>query len=159
MPFSMLACAKVTLAMRCTAFGDWANRSRRQFIITFFRRMRHLESLSCVVVRLPTCSREAALTLRSNSPFFSICQLKAKPSGTPRIGSGSRTVTTVPSSLRRSVISDEQRWQSQKYSIRLDLDEQSVGSSSRAKKSSVSQITKRSRTRRVRTRDKHRYYS
>jgi len=90
-------------------------------------------SFNRVLIRPLTCSGKGELTLRSNNPVFRSAQLRATPSGTPRIGSGSRTVTTVPSSLRRRVISDEQRWQSQKYSTRLDLDDQSVGSLSRRK--------------------------
>ena len=72
--------------------------------------------------------------LRSNNPVFRSAQVRATPSGTPRIGSGSRTVTTVPSSLRRRVIADEQLWQSQKYSTRLIWDNQPVGLVSRRKR-------------------------
>src|ERR1700733_5430620 len=70
---------------------------------------------------------QRSITVRSNRPFFRSTEVRAKPSGTPRNGSGIRTVTTVPSSLKRNVIVDEQPGQSQKYSTRLDF-EPSVGS-------------------------------
>ena len=71
--------------------------------------------------------------LRSNSPLFRSIEIRATPSGTPRIGSGIGTATTVSPSPRRSVIVDEQRSQSQKYSARLDVDALSAGSPSRRK--------------------------
>ena len=103
-------------------------------------------SFNRVLIRPPTCSGEGELTLRSNNPVFRSAQLRATPSGTPRIGSGSRTVTTVPSSFRRRVISDEQRWQSQRVldSVGLGRPERRV--TFEAKESSVFQITKRSNT-------------
>ena len=90
-------------------------------------------SFNRVLTVPPRCADRGKLTLQSNSPFSRCAEVGATPSGTARIGSGSKTVTTVPSSLRRRVIVDEQRWQSQKYSTRLDLDERSAGSLSRRK--------------------------
>ena len=78
--------------------------------------------------RPPRCSDRGGLTIQSNSPFSRCAEVRATSSGTPRIASGSRTVPTVPSSLTRRVITDEQRWQSQKYSTRLDFDERSARS-------------------------------
>jgi hypothetical protein len=89
-------------------------------------------SFNRVLVRPPRCSDKGDLTLRSHNPFFRSSEVRATPSGTPRIASGSRTVTTVPSSVRRRVIVDAQRWQSQKYST-LDSDERNAGSLSRRK--------------------------
>ena len=68
------------------------------------------------------CSAEGELMLRSNNPLFRFTEIKATPSGTLQIGSGIGTATTVSSSPRRSVITDEQCSQSQKYSPRLEVD-------------------------------------
>jgi hypothetical protein len=59
--------------------------------------------------------------IRSNNPLFRSTEISATPSGTPRIGSGIGTATTVSPSPRRSVIVDEQRSQSQKYSALRSL--------------------------------------
>jgi hypothetical protein len=90
-------------------------------------------SFNRLLVRPPRCSGKGKLMLRNNNPFFRSTTVRAALSGTPRIGSGSRTVATVPSSLRRRVIADEQRWQSQKYSTRVDSDERIAESLSRRK--------------------------
>ena len=90
-------------------------------------------SFNRVLLRPPSRSDKGKLTLRSNNPFFRSTAVRPTPSGTSRIGSGRRTVTGVPSSLRRRVITGEQRWQSQKYSTRLDSDERSAGSLSSRK--------------------------
>ena len=57
-------------------------------------------SLNCDRARPPSCSGRGKLTLRSNNPFFRSTAVRATPSGTPRMGFGSRTVPTAPSSLR-----------------------------------------------------------
>jgi hypothetical protein len=89
-------------------------------------------SFNRLLVR-PTRSDKGKLTLRSNSPFSRSTEIRASPSGTPRMGFGSKTVSTVPSSPRCMVIADEQQGQSQKYSTRLDLDKPSAGSLSKRK--------------------------
>ena len=92
-----------------------------------------LPSLNRVLAGPPRCAGRGKLTLRSNSPFTRCAEVEAAPSGRARVGSGSTTGITLPSSCRRRVIVDEQRWQSQKYSTRFDWDEPSAGSLSRRK--------------------------
>src|ERR1039457_3909462 len=87
-----------------------------------------------VLVRTPIGSCAGVLTLRSNNPFFRCGEARATPSRTPRIGFASRTVTTVPSSVRHRAIVDEHCWYSQKYSTLLDLGEPKAGSASRRKR-------------------------
>jgi len=83
--------------------------------------------------RLPKWSGKSELTLRSHNPFARSVEVRVTPSGRPRVGSGNKTVTTVPSSCRRRVIVEEQTWQSQKYSTRSPLAKRSGGSLSRRK--------------------------
>jgi hypothetical protein len=61
-------------------------------------------SFNCVLIRPLRRSGKGELTLRSNNPVSRSTQLRATPSGIPRIGSGSRTVATVPSSLSVAII-------------------------------------------------------
>jgi hypothetical protein len=89
--------------------------------------------LSHVLTRSPRCSGKGTRTLRSDSPLFRPIEIWATPSEIPRIGSGSGTATTVSSCLRRRVIVDEQRPQSQKYSTRFDWHVRSSGSPSSRK--------------------------
>ena len=90
-------------------------------------------SFSRVLMRPPRCSGQGELTLRSSNLPFRSAEIRATPSGRLRIGSGSGTATTLSSSPRRRVVVDEQRWQSQKNSTRLDLHVRNAGSVSTRK--------------------------
>src|ERR1017187_7946414 len=84
----------------------------------------HLAWRACfkrVLIRPPRYSVRVELTVRSNNPFSRSAEVRATPSGTPGMGSGSRTVITVPSSPRLRVNVDEQRWQNQKFSTAFDF--------------------------------------
>ncbi len=83
--------------------------------------------------RLLKWSGKSELTLRSHNPFSRSVEVRMTPSGRSRIGSGNKTVRTVPSCCRRRVNVEEQTWQSQKYSTRSDLEGRSSGSLSRRK--------------------------
>ncbi len=85
------------------AAGSWRLR------VGVITRVRTRWNCSQTLTRPPRCSGKQELTLRSNSPFSRVAEVRATPSGTPRIGSGSNTGITLPSSLRCNVIVDEQR--------------------------------------------------
>jgi len=87
-----------------------------------------LPSLNRVLAGPPRCAGRGKLTLRSNSPFTRCAEVGAAPSGRARVGSGSTTGITLPSSLRCNVIVDEQQRRSQKYSAVVTLDDLRVGS-------------------------------
>ena len=141
-------CSQFERLQRISRSGGWSRRkysmksSSRALRKSLLPRLHHrvppihaarYPSFKTVLTGPPRCAGKVKLTVRSNNPFLRSVEVRATPSGTPRIASGSRTVTTVPPSFRRRVIVDAQLWQSQKYSGVETLHDLKVGSFSRRK--------------------------
>jgi len=141
-------CSQFERLQRISRSGGWSRRkysmasSSRAWRKSLLPQLHHrvspihaawYPSFNPVLTGPSRCAGKVELTVRSNNPFFRSVEVRATPSGTPRIADASRTVTTVPSSFRRRVIVDAQRWQSQKYSGVETLHDLRVGSFSRRK--------------------------